>query len=170
MNDEKLHEITYTARLTRSEIEGIVGHDGGHEQGLIDACREWLANNPQGMTRDEFNALPDGSVVRLDDSIEYIKVGNRLGLTNHFDRVAWLRLDDQSLPDMTVVSTPAAPTLDDVDVVRSDAGWIWKHDGYGWQRLVPDGRQFRSVPTCELENQVGPLTPLLPGSQIGGDA
>lgn len=172
MNDEKLHGITYeiTVHASREIIQEAAETGVGYEPEFIRACREWLANNPQGMTRDEFNALPDGSVVRLDDSIEYIKVGNRLGLTNHFDRVAWLRLDDQSLPDMTVVSTPPAPTLDDVDVVLSDAGWIWKHDGYGWQRLVPDGGQFRSVPTCELENQVGPLTPLLPGSQIGGEA
>lgn len=166
MNDEKLHEITWTAHLTRSEIQDTVDHGSEFDASLVEACREWLAANPQGMIRDEFDALPDGSVVRLDDSIEYIKVGNRLGLTNHFDRVAWLRLDDQSLANMTVVSTPAAPTLDDADVVRDKRGGIWVKSPNGWG----SGASVLLVTDDELLTQFGPLTPLLPGPRIGGEA
>lgn len=172
---EELHEITYAPtiidRLTRDEIEEaanleVMDYFSSVMRAKVLACREWLANNPQGMTRDEFNALPDGSVVRLDDSIEYIKVGNRLGLTNHFDRVAWLRLDDQSLANMTVVSTPAAPTLDDADVVRDKRGGIWVKSPNGWG----SGASVLLVTDDELLTQFGPLTPLLPGPRIGGEA
>lgn len=179
MNDEKLHEITYAPtiidRLTRDEIEEaanleVMDYFSSVMRAKVLACREWLANNPQRMTRDEFNALPDGSVVRTRHDTQLVKVGVVGGYTDSYGKVRWVSLSDHELEGLSVVSTPPAPTLDDVDVVLSDAGWIWKHDGYGWQRLVPDGRQFRSVPTCELENQVGPLTPLLPGPQIGGEA
>lgn len=178
MNDEKLHEITYAPtiidRLTRDEIEEaanleVMDYFSSVMRAKVLACREWLANNPQGLTREEFDALPDGSVVKVRD-VEYIMFNGCVWWRTIGGNVRSAVLEDEDIRDMTVVSTPAAPTLDDVDVVLSDAGWIWKHDGYGWQRLVPDGRQFRSVPTCELENQVGPLTPLLPGPQIGGEA
>lgn len=162
--------VDYSARLTREQIAEVAISPDGVTDEYREACREWLAANPKGLTRDEFNALPDGSVVRTRHDTQLVKVGVVGGYTDSYGKVRWVSLSDHELEGLSVVSTPPAPTLDDVDVVLSDAGWIWKHDGYGWQRLVPDGRQFRSVPTCELENQVGPLTPLLPGPQIGGEA
>ncbi len=105
---EEQFEITWTSEktelMTRRDIEA------GARVGLGEfgaACSEWLEANPQGLTRDEFNKLPDGTVVKPYD-IEFVKIGDQLGYS--VDGVfQWLDLTDDDLAGMTVVSTPAPP-------------------------------------------------------------
>lgn len=168
---EELHEITYqqtvTETYTRTQIEEIAIGSGYFEDVVL-ACREWLAANPQGMTRDEFNALPDGTVVRAADRIEYIKSGGSGGYSED-ERIVWFPFSDEDLIGMTVVSTPAPPTLDDVDFVRGASG-IAYYRGVDslWRNMSPESDPLKLLDIQMIENE-SPLTPLLPGPQIGGD-
>ena len=118
MNEER-HEITYsptfTERLSRSSINRIAGLDSHGYPGMgarIAACREWLEANPQGMTREEFNKLPDGTIIATALGNQCILAGGR-GLYTTLDRagqtVRWVEFGDDDLAGMTVVSTPAPP-------------------------------------------------------------
>lgn len=160
---EELHAITwtvdYSARLTRKLIAEVANSPDGVTDEYREACREWLANNPEGMTRDEFDQLPDGTIVELGDGDQLRRLNGQW-----WEQLKWDPHTDV-LANMTVVSTPAAPTLDDADVVRDKRGGIWVKSPNGWG----SGPSVLLVTDDELLTQFGPLTPLLPGPQIGGD-
>jgi len=158
---EELHEITFqtTARISRSRIQEVVDENDGSPDFVL-ACREWLANNPEGMTREQFNQLPDGSVVQLKSGEQFRVQDGRLW------SVVWTPMIDNNLDGMSVVSTPPAPTptLDSVDVVRDRNGYIWELD---------DAKQWWVshelcvyLPISTLRDEHGPLTPMVPGPQV----
>ncbi len=164
---EPRFEITWTSKktelMTRRDIEA------GARVGLASfraACREWLEANPRGLTREQFEALPDGSVVKPYD-IEYVKVGDRLAYT-HFNghSISFADLADADLAGMTVVSTPAPPPLEKVHIVRDCGGAIWERWRYrpGFWSMTNSA----VITERDLIENYGPITPLIPGPQIGG--
>ena len=119
---EELHKITYsptfTDQLTRDDIEYTAALEpfenlGPAMQAKVLACREWLAANPKrGLTRDEFDKLPDGTIIATALGNQYILAGGRGYYTTN-DRptqtVRWVEFGDDDLANVTVVSTPAPP-------------------------------------------------------------
>lgn len=169
---EELHEITYAPtiidRLTRDEIEEaanleVMDYFSSVMRAKVLACREWLANNPQGMTRDEFDALPDGTVLEVYNS-QSVKVGNRGAYTDSDRKVGWVQITDHDLLRLSVVSTPPAPTLDEVHHLLVDGRDYWRRiNTLEWRG--PNG----AIRTTEQLRTRPDLTPLLPGPQIDGD-
>lgn len=64
------------------------------------------------LTREEFDKLPDGTIIATALGNQYILAGGR-GLYTTLDRagqtVRWVEFGDDDLAGMTVVSTPAPP-------------------------------------------------------------
>lgn len=114
------------------------------------------------MTRDEFNALPDGTVVESTYGTQLIKIGERGAYTNGDAKVRWVGILDHDLNGMTVVSTPALPTLEDADVVRDDDGGLWARGQEGW---MEQDDLYTSLPESDdtLTTKYGPITILVPG-------
>lgn len=108
------------------------------------------------MTRDEFNALPDGSVVQLKSGEQFRVQDGRLW------SVVWTPMIDNNLDGMSVVSTPALPTLEDADVVRDDDGGLWARGQEGW---MEQDDLYTSLPESDdtLTTKYGPITILVPG-------
>lgn len=165
---EETHKIRwtvdYSARLTRHQIAMVADSPDGVTDEYREACREWLANNPQGLTREQFDALPDGTVVKPANGYEYVKVGHRLGYSNFENySISFVVLADADLASMSVVSTPPAPTLDDAQFVLTDDGV--------WYRVDLDDWACRNskLTTAELRGIYPTAVILLPGPQIGGD-
>ena len=168
---EELHEITYrqqvTESYTRAQIEKIAT-EGGYFEDVAEACREWLEANPkQGLTRGEFDALPDGSVVESRCGTQLVKIGTVGAYTNSDCKVQWVSPCDSDLADLTVVSTTAPPPLDSVRWVRDKYTDLWGRLGNDTWLSLDDGSE---VSTAELLSQYGPIAPLISGPQIGGEA
>lgn len=166
---EELHEIQWTrtstssARLTQAQIEMDANSPADLLPAYREACREWLANNPEGMTREQFNQLPDGSVVQLKSGEQFRVQDGRLW------SVVWTPMIDNNLDGMSVVSTPEPPTLDDVARVVDAKTTVWERFGDDmWERA--NATDAAVIRTPDLLKRFGPLTPLLPGPQIGGEA
>lgn len=176
---EQLHEITYTAtftqQLSRPEIENFAAIDPTEDltpgmKAKILACREWLANNPQGMTREQFDKLPDGTVVAVAFGVQFMVSGGMLWASDNSDAMVDRCAEDDDLRRMKVVSTPAPPTLDDVDFVRGASGiGYYRGNDSLWRNMSRESDPLKLLDIQLIENE-SPLTPLLPGPQIGGDA
>lgn len=115
MSDET-YEIRYETieHLRRDQIERAAecrGTDGDSPSlhAKVEVCREWLAANPKGLTRDEFDALPDGTIIATALGNQYVIAGGR-GYYTTDDRdhqtVRWIGIDDRDLETMTVVEVP----------------------------------------------------------------
>ena len=166
---EETYEITFTPtftqRLGRSEIEMLAAAQtenlGIAMRAKVEACREWLEANPQGMTRDEFNALPDGTILDVHGA-NVVKVRDLVYSVGPNDTLNPFRPHENWICEATVVFTPAQPTLEEVDYWLSEDD-IWQRTTAGW------GSGYTHITTEELL-ELAPLTPLLPGPQIGGEA
>lgn len=101
--------VDYSARLTRERIAEVAISPDGVTDEYREACREWLAANPKGLTRDEFDALPDGTIIATPLGNQYVIAGGR-GYYTTDDRdhqtVRWIGIDDRDLETMTVVEVP----------------------------------------------------------------
>lgn len=77
-------DVTYSGSYTRERIEDIAAMDpdsgiaGPNLRSKIFACREWVRNNPAGLTRAEFEALPNGSIVQRHSDGRRFVVHNKL--------------------------------------------------------------------------------------------
>lgn len=172
---EELHEITFTLRRTRSDIEAAANGSIPVTPEYREACRKWLEAHPSvGLTRDQFDALPNGAHVQVGISEQFMIRGGLLW-KNYYDdgdKMYGRRAYKDDLRDMFVISLPDPPNPADVDIFRDNSGHYWgripEHDDR-WINIDVPTRQS-TILTDSLLKHRGPLTPMLPGTPLGGEA
>lgn len=147
----------FTEQFTNTELLNVLSRPWDYPDELITAITKHLEEHPPGMTREQFNQLPDGSVVQSGFNERFVVIDGDIWALGGSPGI------DSHLSTMSVVSTPPAPTLDDAQFVLTDDGV--------WYRVDLDDWACRNskLTTAELRGIYPTAVILLPGPQIGGD-
>lgn len=137
MTDDEKIELKYTTEhsvfLTRAGIEDIAS---GHlsiwpDPGLVDACRQWFADNPATLTQKQRDRLPPGATIGNNEGITHVKtkdgwilIGNSGAFASEATKVwsepqgVFVPLTDQQINKMVGRPAFVGPMADELNAFR----------------------------------------------------